>query len=374
VPNQSRPKVKKSRALGIALTPKAVKYFEARPYPPGEHGRGRKQNSDYKVRLLEKQRLRAQYDISERQMARAYDRAKKAEGKTGEALVVELERRLDALVLRSGIAKTIYQARQMVVHGHIEVNGGKVDKPSFRVRPDDIVMVRERSREKYPFQVAREGGTTATPESAGVVLDDQLLVADDRDFLAVRVAVETEGQGLQVDLQVARGLALACVATLTGNLERNLLAAALAHGDDVVRTDTERRLVDLATVDLDVAVNDHLAGLVDGAGDARTQDQGVEATLELDDQRLARLAFGLLGAVVGASHLTLRDVVLGAQTLLLEQTNLVVRVLLAATAVLARRVGAGLEVLDGLRGQRNAEGTRLLDLGSLLVHVEPTSM
>ncbi|MFE6765962.1 MULTISPECIES: 30S ribosomal protein S4 [unclassified Streptomyces] len=158
MPNQSRPKVKKSRALGIALTPKAVKYFEARPYPPGEHGRGRKQNSDYKVRLLEKQRLRAQYDISERQMARAYDRAKKAEGKTGEALVVELERRLDALVLRSGIAKTIYQARQMVVHGHIEVNGGKVDKPSFRVRPDDVVQVRERSRSKVPFQVAREGG------------------------------------------------------------------------------------------------------------------------------------------------------------------------------------------------------------------------
>jgi small subunit ribosomal protein S4 len=158
VPNQSRPKVKKSRALGIALTPKAVKYFEARPYPPGEHGRGRKQNSDYKVRLLEKQRLRAQYDISERQMARAYDRAKKAEGKTGEALVVELERRLDALVLRSGIARTIYQARQMVVHGHIEVNGGKVDKPSFRVRPDDVVQVRERSRTKVPFQVAREGG------------------------------------------------------------------------------------------------------------------------------------------------------------------------------------------------------------------------
>ncbi|MGD9484259.1 30S ribosomal protein S4 [Streptomyces sp. TRM70308] len=156
--NQSRPKVKKSRALGIALTPKAVKYFEQRPYPPGEHGRGRKQNSDYKVRLLEKQRLRAQYDISERQMVRAYDRAQKAEGKTGEALIVELERRLDALVLRAGLARTIYQARQMVVHGHIAVNGRKVDKPSFRVRPDDVVTVRERSREKYPFQVAREGG------------------------------------------------------------------------------------------------------------------------------------------------------------------------------------------------------------------------
>ncbi|NLU66345.1 30S ribosomal protein S4 [Streptomyces sp. HNM0574] len=156
--NQSRPKVKKSRALGIALTPKAVKYFEQRPYPPGEHGRGRKQNSDYKVRLLEKQRLRAQYDISERQMLRAYERARKVDAKTGDALVIELERRLDALVLRSGLARTIYQARQMVVHGHISVNNTKVDKPSFRVTPGDVVMVRERSRSKHPFQVAREGG------------------------------------------------------------------------------------------------------------------------------------------------------------------------------------------------------------------------
>ncbi|MFX4292204.1 MULTISPECIES: 30S ribosomal protein S4 [Streptomyces] len=163
--NQSRPKVKKSRALGIALTPKAVKYFEKRPYPPGEHGRGRKQNSDYKVRLLEKQRLRAQYDVSERQLVRAYDRARKVDAKTGEALLIELERRLDALVLRSGLARTIYQARQMVVHGHIQVNGKKVDKPSFRVRPGDVVQVRERSREKHPFQVAREGGYAGEGEA-----------------------------------------------------------------------------------------------------------------------------------------------------------------------------------------------------------------
>ena len=156
--NQSRPKVKKSRALGIALTPKAVKYFEARPYPPGEHGRGRKQNSDYKVRLVEKQRLRAQYDLSETQMARAFDRARKVEGKTGEALISELETRLDSLVLRSGIARTIYQARQMVVHGHIEVNGGKVNRPSFQLKPGFVVTVRERSKEKTPFLVAREGG------------------------------------------------------------------------------------------------------------------------------------------------------------------------------------------------------------------------
>jgi small subunit ribosomal protein S4 len=163
--NQSRPKVRTSRALGIPLTPKAVKYFEARPYPPGQHGRGRKQSSDYKVRLLEKQRLRAQYDISETQMSRAYDRARKVQGKTGEALIVELERRLDALVLRSGIARTVYQSRQMVVHGHIEVNGRKVDRPSFQVRPGDVVAVRERSRAKHPFLVAREGGYAGEGET-----------------------------------------------------------------------------------------------------------------------------------------------------------------------------------------------------------------
>ena len=137
--------------------------IEIRPYPPGEHGRGRKQNSDYKVRLLEKQRLRAQYDISERQMVRAYDRARKAEGKTGEALVVELERRLDALVLRSGIARTIYQARQVVAHGHITVDGAKVDRPSYRVRPGQVVQVRESSRQKPPFQIAAAGAHVDGP-------------------------------------------------------------------------------------------------------------------------------------------------------------------------------------------------------------------
>jgi small subunit ribosomal protein S4 len=194
--NQSRPKVKKSRALGVALTPKAVKYFERRPYPPGQHGRGRKQTSDYKVRLLEKQRLRAQYDINERQMVRAYDRARKVPGKTGEALVVELERRLDALVLRSGLARTIYQARQMVVHGHIAVNDRKVDKPSFRLRADDVVTVRERSRAKHPFLVAREGGYAPdgeTPRYLQVNLE-ALAFRLDRDPLRSEIPVICDEQ------------------------------------------------------------------------------------------------------------------------------------------------------------------------------------
>ena len=85
--NNPRPKAKLSRALGIPLTPKCVRYFEKRPFPPGVHGRGRRKASDYQVRLLEKQRLRHQYNISEAQMRMAYDDAHRAEGKTGEAMV-----------------------------------------------------------------------------------------------------------------------------------------------------------------------------------------------------------------------------------------------------------------------------------------------
>ncbi|MGC0419655.1 30S ribosomal protein S4 [Embleya sp. AB8] len=171
--NQTRPKIRRSRALGVALTPKAAKYLENRPYPPGEHGRGRKQSSDYKTRLMEKQRLRFQYDISEVQMRAAFDRANKHAGKTGDELVVDLERRLDAFVLRAGFARTVYQARQMVTHGHIEVNGGKVDKPSYRLKPDDIVAVRERSRTKPLFQVVQAGGFAAaeTPRYIEARLD-----------------------------------------------------------------------------------------------------------------------------------------------------------------------------------------------------------
>ncbi|GAA2111734.1 30S ribosomal protein S4 [Actinomadura alba] len=155
--NRSRPKVRLSRALGLPLTPKSVPYFERRPYPPGVHGRARKQESDYKVRLREKQRLRAQYDIREAQMRNAFARAAKKSGKTGEELIADLETRLDSLVLRAGFARTIYQARQFVVHRHVLVNGRRVDKPSCRLRPGDIITIAEKSRAMTPFQVAATG-------------------------------------------------------------------------------------------------------------------------------------------------------------------------------------------------------------------------
>ncbi|MDR1824194.1 MAG: 30S ribosomal protein S4 [Bifidobacteriaceae bacterium] len=155
---RARRQVRESRALGLALTPKAVKYFEKRPYPPGEHGRGRRRTeSDYAIRLREKQRLRAQYGLREKQIARAFNDARKEPGLTGEALVELLEMRLDSLVLRAGFARTIFQARQAVVHRHVLVDGKLVDRPSFRVKPGSIIMIKPKSQALTPFMVAAAG-------------------------------------------------------------------------------------------------------------------------------------------------------------------------------------------------------------------------
>lgn len=178
--NRSRPKAKRSRALGVPLTPKCARYLDTRPYPPGEHGRARTPRSDYAVRLREKQRLRAQYDLSETQLRRAFTAAARAQGRTGEALVEDLETRLDACVLRAGFARTIYQARQVVVHRHVEVDGRRVDRPSFRLAPGDTVTVAERSRTKAPFLVAASGAHA--PETPVPYLDV------DHSTLAARLA------------------------------------------------------------------------------------------------------------------------------------------------------------------------------------------
>ena len=157
--SRTRSKTRLSRSLGLALTPKAAKYLEKRPYAPGEHGRTkRKADSDYAVRLREKQRLRAQYGIREKQLKIAFEEARRAKGLTGENLVELLEMRLDALVLRAGSARTTAQARQFVVHRHILVDGQIVDRPSFRVKPGQLIHVKERSEGTEPFQVAAAGG------------------------------------------------------------------------------------------------------------------------------------------------------------------------------------------------------------------------
>ncbi|GIH73664.1 30S ribosomal protein S4 [Planobispora longispora] len=153
------PKVRLSRRAGVPLTRKAVRYFEERPYPPGEHGRktNRRQTGDYGLRLMEKQKLRWYYDVSERQMRRYWDMALRSPGRSGAELVVLLESRLASLVLRAGLAPSIYAARQYVAHGHIAVDGRKVDIPSYLVKPGQVITVRERSRRMQPFVAAAEG-------------------------------------------------------------------------------------------------------------------------------------------------------------------------------------------------------------------------
>ena len=205
--SRTRSKTRLSRALGIALTPKAAKYLDKRPYAPGEHGRTkRKADSDFAVRLREKQRLRAQYGIREAQLKKTFEEAKRAPGLTGENLVELLEMRLDAIVLRSGFARTISQARQLVVHRHILVDGQRVDRPSFRVKPGQLVHVHEKSEKTEPFQVAAAGGhVDVLPQVPGYlnVELDKLQVTLDRRPLRSEVPVTCEVQ-LVVEYYAAR--------------------------------------------------------------------------------------------------------------------------------------------------------------------------
>jgi small subunit ribosomal protein S4 len=138
--------------------------IEIRPYPPGEHGRGRTKDSEYLLQKREKQKCARIYGVLEKQFRGYYEEAVRKPGKTGENLLVILESRLDNVVYRSGFAKSRDMARQLVRHGHITVNGAKVDIPSYRVSSNDIVEVRASSRELTPFVVARaEAGERLVP-------------------------------------------------------------------------------------------------------------------------------------------------------------------------------------------------------------------
>jgi small subunit ribosomal protein S4 len=134
--------------------------MERRPNPPGQHGASpRRKVSGYKKQLVEKQRLRAQYNLSERQMSNAFAEAIRQPGNTGVRLLQFLEFRLDAIVLRAGFVRTIYAARQAVTHGHLRVNGQRVDRPSYRLKPGDVVSLADKSRDMVaftaPLEVAR---------------------------------------------------------------------------------------------------------------------------------------------------------------------------------------------------------------------------
>ncbi|MHB1613108.1 MAG: 30S ribosomal protein S4 [Actinomycetes bacterium] len=144
--------------------------MEIRPYPPGEHGRGRTKDSEYLLQMREKQKCARIYGVLEKQFRGYYEEANRRAGKTGDNLLRILESRLDNVVFRSGMAKSRDMARQLVRHGHLLVNGEKVDIPSYRVSPNDIIEVRRSSVELTPFMVARaESGQRTVPAWLQVV-------------------------------------------------------------------------------------------------------------------------------------------------------------------------------------------------------------
>ena len=144
--------------------------FEKRPYPPGQHGRGRTKESEYLLQLREKQKAVRIYGVLEKQFGNYYAEASRQSGKTGDNLLRILESRLDNVVFRAGFAKSRDMARQLVNHGHFTVNGKKVDIPSYRVSPNDIIEVKPSSREMTPFIVAHaEIGEKTVPAWLEVV-------------------------------------------------------------------------------------------------------------------------------------------------------------------------------------------------------------
>jgi len=146
---------RKSRRLKVDLVG-GDRAFERRPYPPGQHGRGRIKESEYLLQLQEKQKARYTYGVLERQFRRYYEQASRTKGKTGEALLQLLESRLDNVVYRAGLARTRRQARQLVSHGHFVVNSKRVNVPSYQVSKFDIVDVKPKSLNTLPFLAAKE--------------------------------------------------------------------------------------------------------------------------------------------------------------------------------------------------------------------------
>jgi small subunit ribosomal protein S4 len=164
--------------------------IEIRPYPPGEHGRIRaRENNDYLLQIREKQKAKRIYGILEKQFHNYYEEATRTRGRTGETMLQILESRLDNVVYRAGFAKSRDMARQLVGHGHVRVNGRKVNIPSYRVRESDIIEISEKSRELTPFVVARaEAGERTVPAWLEVIPDKMRILVH---TLPVRAQIDT---------------------------------------------------------------------------------------------------------------------------------------------------------------------------------------
>ena len=191
------PRLRIMRRLGVELPGLSRKSLERRPQPPGQHGAARRRKvSDYALHLIEKQKLRYHYGLTERQLRRAVQEATAGTGESGARLAELLERRLDNLVFRAGFAPTIPAARQLVRHGHILLNGRRADIPSMRVARGAVVSVRERSR-TLPLCADHDARTSLTPPWLAVdraVLSARLSELPDADAipfpLELRLVIE----------------------------------------------------------------------------------------------------------------------------------------------------------------------------------------
>lgn len=186
------PRLKVIRRFGQHLPGLTRKSAENRPYPPGQHGLSRKPKaSDYRIRLEEKQKLRSNYGLSERQLRTYFKRAIRAKGDTGGNLLALLESRLDNVIFRGGFAPTIPAGRQLVGHGHIRVNGKKVDIPSYRVKAGDVITLRERT--KKVLQI--------TEQFAAPVLEVPSYMQRDEGALQITISSEPSRDDVPLDVQ-----------------------------------------------------------------------------------------------------------------------------------------------------------------------------
>jgi small subunit ribosomal protein S4 len=186
------PMTKKSRRYGADLKGDD-KNYEKRPYPPGQHGRARVKESEYRSQLHEKQKARYYYGVLEKQFRRYYDEATRGEGRTGENLLTLLELRLDNVVYRSGFARTRREARQLCSHRHLLVNGQSTNVASLRLSPGDVVVVRDKksSRESQAILGSLEVfGSREAPAWLHVEAD------------AFKITVQEEPIRAQIDVPV----------------------------------------------------------------------------------------------------------------------------------------------------------------------------
>lgn len=158
-------KYKVNRRLGVNLWGRSKSPVNKREYGPGQHGQRRKKPTDFGVQLMAKQKLKAYYgNISEKQFRKYYQEAVRRKGDTSENLIDLLERRLDTVVYRMKFVPTVFAARQFVSHGHVTVNGRRVNIPSFLVADNDVVEVREKSKQLTSLLDAAQSGEREVPE------------------------------------------------------------------------------------------------------------------------------------------------------------------------------------------------------------------